>query len=110
MAQAIGRLITAKIALALGVESPALEDLVWYCNVDQAAALENLAIQVQINNWQETGGTKSPDMMKKLTPATFVGYDIVKSVHALPGRIDALSLKYWGIGELKASDLYDVNS
>ena len=109
MTQAIGRLITAKIALALGVESPALEDLVWYCNVDQAAALENLAIQVAVVNQQEVRGKNSEDMMKKLTPSTFVGYDIIKSVHALPGRIDALCLKYWGIGELKSSDLYDVN-
>ncbi len=109
MTQAIGRLITAKIALALGIESPALEDLVWYCNVDQAAALENLAVQVAVVNQAELPGNKSQDMMKKMTPSTFVGYDIVKSVHALPGRIDAMCLKYWGIGELKSSDLYDVN-
>ena len=109
MTQQIGRLLVAKIALALGNESPALADLVWYCNVDQAAALENLAIQVAITNQQEIKGDRSLDMLKKLTPATFVGYDIVKSVHALPGRIDALCLKYWGLGELKASDLYDVN-
>jgi hypothetical protein len=109
MTQQIGRLLVAKIAFALGNESPALADLVWYCNVDQAAALENLSIQVAITNQQEIKGDRSLDMMKKLTPATFVGYDIVKSVHALPGRIDALCLKYWGLGELKASDLYDVN-
>src|SRR6266404_8740332 len=48
MTQQIGRLLVAKIALALGNESPALADLVWYCNVDQAAALENLALQVAI--------------------------------------------------------------
>lgn len=109
MTQAIGRLLVSKIALALGNESPALADLCWYCNVDQAAALENLAVQVAIVNQTEVKGDKSQDMIKKFTPATFVGYDIVKSVHALPGRIDALCLKYWGIGELKASDLYDVN-
>src|SRR5437899_3728845 len=93
MTQQIGRLLVAKIALALGNESPALADLVWYCNVDQAAALENLALQVAITNQQEIKGDRSLDMMKKLTPATFVGYDIVKSVHALPGRIDALCIK-----------------
>jgi hypothetical protein len=109
MTEQIGRLIVSKIALALGNESPALADLIWYCNVDQAAALENLAIQVAITNQQEIRGDSSQDMLKKFTPNTFVGYDIVKSVHARPGRIDALCLKYWGIGELKASDLYDVN-
>lgn len=109
MTQAIGRLLVSKIALALGNESPALADLVWYCNVDQAAALENLAVQVAVVNQQEIKGKNSEDMLKRLTPSTFVGYDIVKSVHALPGRIDALCLKYWGIGELKSSDLYDVN-
>jgi hypothetical protein len=105
----IGRLIVSKIALALGNESPALADLIWYMNVDQAAAIENLAIQVAITNQQEIKGDSSQDMLKKYTPSTFVGYDIVKSVHATPGRIDALCLKYWGIGELKAADLYDVN-
>jgi len=105
----IGRLIVSKIALALGNESPALADLVWYMNVDQAAAIENLAIQVAITNQQEIKGDSSQDMLKKYTPNTFVGYDIIKSVHATPGRIDALCLKYWGIGELKAADLYDVN-
>ena len=105
----IGRLVVSKIALALGNESPALADLIWYLNVDQAAAIENLAIQVAITNQQEIKGDSSQDMLKKFTPATFVGYDLVKSVHATPGRVDALCLKYWGMGELKASDLYDVN-
>ena len=105
----IGRLIVSKIALALGNESPALADFIWYMNVDQAAAIENLAVQVAITNQQEIRGNASQDMLKKFTPSTFVDYDIVKSVHATPGRIDALCLKYWGIGELKAADLYDVN-
>jgi hypothetical protein len=107
--EATGRFITSKIALALGNESPALADLAWYANVDQAAALENLAVQVAITNQQQIKGDSSQDMLKKFTPSTFVGYDIIKSVHALPGRLDALCLKYWGIGELKAADLYDVN-
>jgi len=105
----IGRLIVSKIALALGNESPALADFIWYMNVDQAAAIENLAVQVAITNQQEIRGNASQDMLKKFTPSTFVDYEIVKSVHATPGRIDALCLKYWGIGELKAADLYDVN-
>jgi hypothetical protein len=105
----IGRLIVSKIALALGNESPALADLIWYVNVDQGAAFENLAIQVAITNQQEIRGQSSQDMLKRFTPKTWVDYDVVKSVHATPGRIDALCLKYWGIGELKAADLYDVN-
>lgn len=109
MTQAIGRLLLSKVALALGMESPALADPVWYCNVDQAAALENLALQVAITNQQEIKGDSSQDMIKKYTPSTFCGYDIIRSVHALPGRIDLLCLKYWGIGELKSADLYDVN-
>jgi hypothetical protein len=107
--QATGRLITAKVALALGNDTPALQDAIWYCNVDQAGAIENLATQVSITNQQEIKGDTSQDMLKKMTPKTFVDYDIVKSVHALPGRLDYLCLKNWGMGELKASDLYDVN-
>jgi hypothetical protein len=104
-----GRQITSKIELALGIDNAALADLVWYCNVDQASAMENLAIQVAITNQQQIKGDSSQDMIKKMTPKTFVGYDVIKSVHATPGRIDALCLKYWGMGELKAADLYDVN-
>ena len=107
--EATGRFVTSKISLALGTESPALADLIWYMNVDQAAAVENLAVQVALTNQQEIKGNSSQDMLKRNTPKTFVDYDIVRSVHALPGRIDALCLKYWGMGELKASDLYDVN-
>jgi hypothetical protein len=107
--EATGRFVTSKISLALGNESPALADLAWYCNVDQAAALENLAVQVAITNQQQIKGESSQDMLKRFTPSTFVNYDIIKSVHATPGRLDALCLKYWGIGELKAADLYDVN-
>jgi hypothetical protein len=107
--QATGRLITSKVALALGNDTPALQDAIWYVNVDQAAAIEGLATQVAITNQQEIKGDSSQDMLKKMTPKTFVDYDIVKSVHALPGRLDFLCLKYWGMGELKASDLYDVN-
>ena len=104
-----GRQVTSKIELALGIDNAALADLVWYCNVDQASAMENLAIQVAITNQQQIKGDSSQDMIKKMTPKTFVGYDVIKSVHATPGRIDALCLKYWGMGELKAADLYDVN-
>jgi hypothetical protein len=104
-----GRQVTSKIELALGIDNAALSDLVWYCNVDQASAMENLAIQVAITNQQQIKGDSSQDMIKKMTPKTFVGYDVIKSVHATPGRIDALCLKYWGMGELKAADLYDVN-
>ena len=104
-----GRQVTSKIELALGIDNAALADLVWYCNVDQASAIENLAIQVAITNQQQIKGDSSQDMIKKMTPKTFVGYDVIKSVHATPGRIDALCLKYWGMGELKAADLYDVN-
>jgi hypothetical protein len=107
--EATGRFVTSKISLALGTESPALADLIWYMNVDQAAAVENLAVQVAITNQQDIKGNSSQDMLKRNTPKTFVDYDIVRSVHALPGRLDALCLKYWGLGELKASDLYDVN-
>ena len=104
-----GRQVTSKIELALGLENPALSDLCFYMNLDQASAIENLAIQVAITNQQQIKGDSSQDMIKKKTPTTFVGYDILRSLHALPGRIDALCLKNWGIGELKSVDLYDVN-
>ena len=87
-----GRQITSKIELALGIDNAALADLVWYCNVDQASAMENLAIQVAITNQQQIKGDSSQDMLKKMTPKTFVGYDVIKRVHATPGRIDALCL------------------
>jgi hypothetical protein len=109
MTEFVGRQITSKIELALGTDNPELAEGIWYMNVDQAAAVENLATQVAITNQQQIKGDSSQDMLKKKTPSTFVGYDIVRSVHALPGRIDFLCLSCWGMGELKAVDLYDVN-
>ena len=105
----VGRQITSKIELALGTETPAVADLIWEMDLDQAAAVENLAVQVAITNQQQIKGDSSQDMLKKFTPKTFVDYDIVRTLHQLPGRVDALCLKYWGMGELKAMDLYDVN-
>jgi hypothetical protein len=93
---------------ALGADTPAIEDLFWYCGLDQEAAIENLQLQVTITNQQQIKGDESLDMGKKNAPATFMGRDVLVSTHATKGRIDGLCPKYWAIGEMHAPDLYEV--
>lgn len=93
---------------ALGADTPALEDLFWYCGLDQEAAIENLQLQVTVANQQEIKGDSSLDMGKKNAPVTFMGREVLVSTHASKGRIDGICPKYWAIGELKAPDLYEV--
>jgi hypothetical protein len=93
---------------ALGADTPALEDLFFYCGLDQEAAIEDLQLQVSIVNQQELKGDRSLDMGKENAPATFMGKEVLVSTHASKARIDGICPKYWAIGEMKAPDLYEV--
>lgn len=103
-----GRRGLQQLRTALGADTPALEDLFWYCGLDQEAAIEDLQLQVTVANQQEIKGDESLDMGKKNAPATFMGREVLVSTHASKGRIDGLCPKYWAIGEMHAPDLYEV--
>jgi hypothetical protein len=105
-----GRRAKQLIRLALGSETPAADGFVWYGNVDMEASIENLAVNVAITNQQEIKGDKNIDMQKKHAPSTFADQEIMVSIHATPGRLDGLTVpKNWGVGELKAIDILDLN-
>lgn len=105
-----GRRAKQLIRLSLGEKSKAPNDLVWYGNVDMEASIENLATNVAITNQQDIKGDRNIDMQKEMAPATFAGQEIMVSIHAQPGRLDGLTVpKNWGMGELKAVDILDLN-
>jgi hypothetical protein len=105
-----GRRAKQLIRLALGEAAAAADSLVWYGNVDMEASIENLSTNVAIVNQQDLKGDKNEDMQKKHAPSTFAGQEIMVSIHAQPGRLDGLTVpKNWGVGELKAVDILDLN-
>jgi len=105
-----GRRAKQLIRLALGEAAAAADSLVWYGNVDMEASIENLATNVAITNQQEVKGKENIDMQKTHAPSTFAGQEIMVSIHAQPGRLDGLTVpKNWGVGELKAVDILDLN-
>ena len=105
---ALSRRIEAQMIKALGVESPEKNDVLVHWNTDQAAAWENVALNVSTIIWNQVGGDTSPDMQKKMPPKTFGGRPAMRSIHATPGRIDMLSLKSWFKVENQSIDYYDV--
>ena len=105
---ALARRLEAQMIAALGVKHPESVDLIAHMNTDMAAAWENVAQNVSIVNFQEVKGDSLPDMLKKRTPTTFAGWEVVRSVHAVPGRIDLLPLKHFFKIENQPIDYYDV--
>lgn len=105
-----GRRAKALLRLALGTDAPAADSLTWYGNVDMEASIENTGLSVAITNQQDIKGKDSLDMLKQNAQPTFAGQPIIVSIHATPGRLDGLTIpKNWGIGELKAPDILDLN-
>lgn len=85
-----------QLAFALGDDVAEQQKLIWYMNLDMAAAWENVGLAVSQVIHNQLGGSSSEDMIKKAMPQTAAGRKIVKSVHAKPGRVDGLCLSHWG--------------
>ena len=92
---------------ALGPESDAIKNAIWYCGPDQAMAIQNLYINVQYANVPEVKGDTSVDMAKRNWPATFGGRELHVGWNALPGRLDLFTPDTWYLGELLPLELYD---
>ncbi len=103
------RVMINQIRTALGVESPDAAKLIWYMNLDQEAAIENIGLVVTDVIQNQVKGDNSIDMLKKSPPKTFGGRPIHASIHAVPGRIDGLSLSHWGRSQIQPLDYYEVN-
>lgn len=105
---AAGRRAMSQIQQALGIEAPATQELEWYMNTDQHAAIENLYLNVSYVNMPQLSGSAGQDMIKENAPNTFVGRPIIASIKATPGRIDGLCLKNWGRAELRPLSTHNV--
>jgi hypothetical protein len=93
---------------ALGVNSAAIESMVWHTGSDQGYSMANIYYNLQIPNSQAYQGKDSaPDLSKKMFQDSFGGRKLHISDNALPGRIDGLVLDNWYIGELEPLELYD---
>lgn len=92
---------------ALGPESEAIKNAIWYCGPDQAMAVDNLYLNVLIANAQEVKGDKSLDMTKKFWPETYGGRKLHVGWNAPPGRLDLFTPDTWYLGEMLPLELYD---
>jgi hypothetical protein len=106
---ALARRLEAQMIAALGVEAPDKVDLIAHMNTDMAAAWENVSQNVSTIMFNQVKGSESVDMLKKHTPKTFAGREIMRSTHATPGRIDLLPLKCFFKIENQPIDYYDVS-
>jgi hypothetical protein len=106
---ALARRLEAQMIAALGVEAPDKVDLIAHMNTDMAAAWENVAQNVSSIVFNQVKGDATVDMMKKSTPKTFAGREILRSTHATPARIDLLPLKCFFKIENQPIDYYDVS-
>jgi hypothetical protein len=103
------RVMIQDIRTALGAETPEVAKLIWHMNVDQEAAWENVGLIVAQVIQNQITGKESQDMLKFNAPKTMAGRPIKVSIHALPGRIDGLSLSHWGRAQIQPLDYYEVN-
>jgi len=104
-----GRALLDQSRFALGVESPESAKYIWYMNLDQEAAIENIGLIVTQVIQNQLKGDSSVDMLMKTAPKTFGGRPIKASIHATPGRIDGLALSHWGRSQIQPIDYYEVN-
>lgn len=102
------RAIEALMELSMGVDRADGAELTPHCNVDMAAAWENLSFTVQRVDVVGIRGDEQPDMMKKRRPRTIGGREALINERAWPGYIDWLALAHWFQVQSKALSLYDV--
>ena len=106
---AIAQRIEGQMIAALGVDYAEEADLLAHMNTDMAAQWENVQIGVQTVVFNQVKGDNSLDMIKKGRPKTFMGHEIMRSVHATPQRIDLLHLESWFKIENQPIDFYEVS-
>ena len=102
------RAVEALMELSMGVDKADGAELTPHCNVDMAAAWENLSFTVQRVDVVGIRGDEQPDMMKKRRPRTIGGREALINERARPGYIDWLALAHWFQVQSKALSLYDV--
>lgn len=104
---ALVRAIDALMELSMGIEKADGADITPHCNVDMAAAWENLSLQVQRQDVANTRG-ESGDMLPKKRMRTIGGREALINERAKPGRIDWVAFAHWFQVQSKSLSLYDV--
>lgn len=94
---------------ALGPDTDASKELVWYGGPDQRLAITNLYQGVLSQNVVPSGNT-ALDMVKANMATKFGDREFVESYNATPGRIDGLCLGNWGIAEMVEPSLYSFGN
>ena len=102
------RAVEALMELSMGVERADSANLTPHCNVDMAAAWENLSLAVQRVDVASLRGDEQPDMLKRKRVRTISGREILVNERARPGFIDWLALEHWFQVQSKALSMYDV--
>ena len=95
---------------ALGPDTEAAKELIWYGGPDQRLAVTNLYQGILSQNQVEQGGNTAMDVVKKNMIEKFGAREFVESYNATPGRIDGLCLGNWGIVEMVEPSLYSFGN
>lgn len=105
---ALVRAIEALMELSMGLEKADGANITPHCNVDMAAAWENLSLSVQRVDVTAIRGDEQPDMLKKRRPRTIGGREVLVNERAKPGRIDWVAFEHWFQVQSKSLTMYDV--
>lgn len=105
---ALVRAIEARIEISMGIDKADAAELTPHCNVDMAAAWENVGLPVQRIDYTNLRGDESADMLKKKRMRTIGGREIIVNERAKPGYIDWLALEHWFQVQSKSLSMYDV--
>jgi hypothetical protein len=91
---------------ALGPDTEAAKELVWYGGPGQRLAITGLYQGILSQNNIYEGGNKAGDVVKRDMTTRFGDREYIESYNATPGRIDGLCLGNWGVVEAKEPSLY----
>lgn len=95
---------------ALGPDTEADRDLIFYGSPGQRLAVTNLYQGILSQNSIYEGGETAGDVVKKNMTKTFGDIEFVESYNATPGRVDGLALGNWGIAEVVPPQLYNFGN
>lgn len=100
--------IEALMELSMGIDRAEGANLTPHCNLDMAAAWENLSLGVQRVDLPAVRGDESVDMLKKRRMRTIGGREALINERGKPGRIDWVAFEHWFTVQSKALSLYDL--
>lgn len=108
------QIIESYMQRATGVKTEDLDDILVSANLDQVSAWELLGMVTTSGVAtafvdQKGGDGERVDYMKKNRVKSMAGHELMANIHALPGRVDLLCLKYWFRVESQPAALYDVD-